>query len=122
MSEHTPGPWTWQRGEKWHRLHGKGPDGKPVTILRAAQNNGPVMTPARRSDQDLIAAAPDLLAALQRYVDAYQGYMDGRENASEIAAAELQARRAIAKTAPPPTGSLTSAGPSFLPRPSGGDA
>jgi hypothetical protein len=60
----TKGPWTWQRGEKWHRLHGVGPDRKPVTVLRAAQNNGQMMTPMTVADQHLIEAAPEMLYAI----------------------------------------------------------
>ena len=63
MSEHTPGPWTlgpWNSGP--HEVHGTPVIDKNTLILAIASNN--------EADARLIAAAPDLLAALEALCDA----------------------------------------------------
>jgi hypothetical protein len=73
MIKHTPGPWRYDRrnpspttGE--HMIAG----GKPGYLAEVRDcGSGDIVGNAR-----LIAAAPDLLAALQDIVDAYQKHFD----------------------------------------------
>lgn len=60
MTEHTPGPWRYQRGNKQNPLNGCvcAPDG---TLMHLTA----VMNKRDESDARLIAAAPELLEALK---------------------------------------------------------
>ena len=91
MSAHTPGPWKSHFGETYYVT---GPDLGRVAImmnLKGAHGLG-----GRRSGDEsaancrLIAAAPDLLAALRRL-------MDGTTTLEDAADAAAQARAAITK-------------------------
>ena len=62
MTQHTPGPWA-QNGNLI-----EGPDGETVAYVTAYNT----MTPRQKANTRLIAAAPDLLAAL-RFVLKYEG-------------------------------------------------
>ena len=62
---HTPGPWTaWDRGIGWEVHHSVDANGYGISI-----NDGFRET-FSEADAKLIAAAPDLLAALERIVTA----------------------------------------------------
>ena len=95
MSKHTPGPWAWRAAEftECELVSANG-----VVILTATGADGD------ENDDDLIAAAPDLLEALQRLIAAHDAHStlhaeDGDDVARMIewAAAEDAARSAIAK-------------------------
>ena len=73
-TKHTLGPWEWDGN--WLRGDGK------LILWYTTDDNG---THAKFEDARLIAAAPDLLEALQRYIS----HCDGK--------AEEMARAAIAK-------------------------
>lgn len=62
MNQHTPGPWDWRRGRL---MHGDSVDdaGYPMPEIALESNYGTSEANAR-----LIAAAPDLLAALEQIV------------------------------------------------------
>ncbi len=89
-SKHTPGPWNWAKSD----INGR------YSIYR----NGPLAycgdTTAVDGDGEanarLIAAAPDLLVALQSFDDAFSHYCDGDPSPEEWAALKA-ARAAIAK-------------------------
>lgn len=100
-TKHTPGPWRWQGedyrgGWGWQLLVGpngegivcgEGPDGTPYKHLRGymaiepqycktgmnADGESAPCVHVREADARLIAAAPDLLAALQMIVDNCRG-------------------------------------------------
>ena len=89
MSKHTQGPWTVKFQESrwdttqytdkyWHdQWVIKGPDKKhsPVATVRVAgYGMGPSMA-VREANATLIAAAPDLLAALEAVIDDLEGYI-----------------------------------------------
>ena len=87
MSKHTQGPWTVKlKPSKWNPTMCcperevwviKGPDKKhsPVATVRTAgYGMGPSMA-VRKANATLIAAAPDLLAALEAVIDDLEGYI-----------------------------------------------
>jgi len=67
MSAHTPGPWIYVRRDEWsHSVatqHGELPDGSPNYWTVASINKN--REPEHEANARLIAAAPDLLEALQ---------------------------------------------------------
>lgn len=98
---HTPGPWVRMRAEPWtvenddaygHTYTGIGAENEhPIALVVAAdyQSDGCFDANAR-----LIAAAPDLLAALQGMLEAFGGFRDLAGNPVEE---DVAARAAIAK-------------------------
>lgn len=89
MSAHTPGPWA----------AGTDATGKTYVFCnsKSLTEFSGAMKPA---DARLIAAAPDLLAALRHYVNVIAGPVAGDDKASFMAAireADNRARAAIAK-------------------------
>ena len=116
MSEHTPGPWKARRDLSLHRLvYHELPDGRWQVICdwggwsEQAMRHGVDLDacsqeayPNQEADARLIAAAPDLLAACQRFVDyddigadEYDAKYGKAED--QISAIRQQARDAIAK-------------------------
>lgn len=97
MSAHTPGPWLIREGDEWtHDVvthHGENTEGEPM-YWNVASANG------RRDEVDanlhLIAAAPDLLEALQLILPMAKGYAALQAIGSNDAYCE-QASAAIAK-------------------------
>ncbi|HHM8948092.1 TPA: hypothetical protein ACRNDK_002303 [Pseudomonas aeruginosa] len=91
MSKHTPGPWQWNHGRLLHNVTGEYSE----TILDIEEEAW------RPTDDDskLIAAAPDLLEALQGMLEVYGGQYN--DDCLPKASTELeliqQARAAIAK-------------------------
>ena len=68
MSKHTPGPWTWKRDEKQEYVPATTLEG-PSVLCRYWETIGgrPIEVNQRTlADARLIAAAPDLLAALKK--------------------------------------------------------
>lgn len=86
MSKHTPGPWQWSNGRLLHNVPGEYSD----TILDIQDK---VWRPTEE-DARLIAAAPELLEALQD-LDALRGPFPPSDEAVE--AAWRKASAAIAK-------------------------
>lgn len=79
MSEakHTPGPWTaWNRGIGWEVHHSVDDDGYGISV-----NDGFRET-FSEADARLIAAAPDMLAALERVVEDLHGWAEYGSSAS----------------------------------------
>jgi hypothetical protein len=66
MSAHTPGPWRWIKAEDYPSTRLVGPDGADVIEIYESHGGG---TMATEADAHLIAAAPDLLAALTNFID-----------------------------------------------------
>lgn len=99
-TQHTPGPWIFGFGETQELGHvlavgiNTGPNCTPVCVLSPADRT----TELDRANARLIAAAPELLEALQEIVDAADGA--GWE---QLDPSFKKARRAIAKT----TGEVT---------------
>jgi hypothetical protein len=87
--KHTPGPWTWN-GKRRLGLRGQGED-----VLEFGDNEGMWVAINDRKDANaaLIAAAPDLLAALIECSDRLHVHMAH----SEDLIAQMQALKAIAK-------------------------
>jgi hypothetical protein len=96
MSEHTPGPWEWD-GDVWeYDRENEAP------WLMSAKTGMPVIKgdiDCMRDDARLIAAAPELLEALEALVDDYMQWemnpVSG--NARNVHDLHDQARAAIAK-------------------------
>jgi len=91
---HTPGPWQWvaqlpTNPAGWAMLIGPDPDSGWI-----AQGND--RTPDK-PDGKLIAAAPDLLAALESMVDMFERHIDGREGPDDAADRWDAAQAAIDK-------------------------
>ena len=106
-AKHTQGPWEFANANTV--LVGPKIDDKPIwlrpVVLRAE-------TAIRADDAALIAAAPDLLAALQAFSDFVRDEAcatDGpvKYSASQITALAFMAREAIAKALPPNASSTT---------------
>lgn len=72
MSAHTPGPWVIRDGDEWTydvvTHHGELPDGSP-NAWNVASING--RRDEAKANLSLIAAAPELLAALEDLYEAY---------------------------------------------------
>ena len=88
-TQHTPGPWRWSddKGYKWGR-RGLEPNVMCGTV------EGLIDVDA--ADALLMAASPDLLAALIAFDDAFSHYCEGDPDSDEVSAL-YQAREAIAK-------------------------
>jgi len=97
-AQHTPGPWNVYR---WADGNMTCIDGGPDdTICIASISGDDPEKPWRRANADLIAAAPDLLAALEavlRECVLVQKHYGDSSNAREAASARLTAEAAIAK-------------------------
>jgi len=76
-NEHTPGPWVWSGNSIAGGLH---------SVMEMWCQGGSVVLNTTPADRALIAAAPDLLAAL-RYIEA-EGYLD-RVDTREIVRAAI---------------------------------
>lgn len=81
---HTPGPWTW--GEKFEGLYGSGRDN---IVLNHGAYDGMWLEYGKRQDANarLIAAAPDLLAALE--LVAQHGRIDDSEHRMNVVGAAI---------------------------------
>lgn len=90
MSAHTPGPWAYRPSNSGHFIAGAGENSGYLAEVRQCRSKQDV-----RADARLIAAAPDLLAALRDVVGWVPGptafFTDGSD------AAIKRARAAIAK-------------------------
>jgi hypothetical protein len=76
--QHTPGPWTWERDDSgWADvLVGAG----GAVVIDADDTVSPVL----EDDARLIAAAPDLLAALEEFVGVERDRTDGFSKVSAL--------------------------------------
>lgn len=97
MSAHTPGPWETSSNAngQWDICEQHGGDRIALVDLQDAQKDGGRSHITEESNARLIAAAPELLAALQLLTVAVHDA--GKEGATPIADAETEARAAIAK-------------------------
>ena len=94
MSAHTPGPWKCSdrpSGPWWHIGAG---NQSICTVHATSKRHTPVYAVMFKANADLIAAAPDLLAALQAY-DAWADKTPPHDK--ELKALREQMRAAIAK-------------------------
>lgn len=96
MSEikHTPGPWYWLENRFWGGFSGLYDEAGNEVLVANTSNEGDTGAAwfedfPSEADRKLIAAAPELLAACQKIVDAV-------EDGDEMAAVEM-AEAAIAK-------------------------
>lgn len=94
MSAHTPGPWEWVKGNEVRR-------GLSMKFLKGADNQGFAHTvglgePLDTANARLIAAAPDLLAALKAVCAA-----DDRKSLVALVDVLPAARAAITKAEGP---------------------
>ena len=79
-TNHTHGPWTvWSRIDRYAAAGEKLPHGTASYIIKAAKDrtiaritHAPGIADVQAADARLIAAAPDLLAALQALVEDYE--------------------------------------------------
>ena len=103
--DHTRGPWVWGEEALWSAKEDGTPDKtkKPVLVARGYYYHRALID-AYDADARLVAAAPDLLAALKRLKDAAEAVgrtLEARRAHSrkdaELAMAYLDARDAIAK-------------------------
>ena len=97
----TPGPWTCHSGMVWKDgpdVYPKGDkDGVPIATMCREPNNG-TLPVERDANARLIAAAPELLAALKGILDVLPrdkvhpvGYTDGKQDkANDAARAAIQ--------------------------------
>src|SRR5687767_11250576 len=89
--QHTPAPWTVQPMDSYWRINAANPRGRIVTLAEVR----PRPVGFGEANARLIAAAPDLLAALEAFTQAPIIFDAGDFDA--IAAVQLQARAALAK-------------------------
>jgi hypothetical protein len=86
MSTHTPGPWSWAKG----REYADGRDFPTVYMGPEASEIGGATMDEADANAALIAAAPDLLAALKNYENA-DGRLTERERREVTLAAIAKA-------------------------------
>jgi hypothetical protein len=103
-AKHTPGPWSYDPASFWKRpgLRGfkvYGPDSKSIAAYSSAGNRN---AEEQEANARLIAAAPDLLAALRELIETAERFADLRGSTDQKALwADLEAARiAIAKAVP----------------------
>jgi hypothetical protein len=94
MSKHTQKPWLVETGGKeWAIWGGDMHSPKPrYRVLSIKEGIIPT-----NADRDLIAAAPELLEALQATLDALYNETHGQDDSPWIASVKTAARAAIAK-------------------------
>lgn len=91
-SGHTPGPWSWWTSNSWRRLK-RDDQGIAQNVLEPyICSDGHPDCSITQADMRLIAAAPDMHAALQRALDWLASYPGGGTEA-----AYDQARAALDK-------------------------
>ncbi len=83
---HTPGPWEWWTSNSWRRLRRSERGVSTNVLYPCVHEDGQPDVDVSQADMLLIAAAPDLLAALMRIE---------RESVDDVSRAD--ARAAIAK-------------------------
>lgn len=64
---HTPGPWEWWTSNSWRRLRYSSRGVSTDVLMPTVHRDGQVDIEATPADMALIAAAPDMLAALKAY-------------------------------------------------------
>jgi hypothetical protein len=89
---HTSGPWL-------HSAMAAGTivDTKNRTVANCGHSEHPFVSAENYENARLIAAAPDLLSALESMVDMFERHIDGREGPDDAACRWDAARDAIAK-------------------------
>ena len=92
---HTPGPWVIGTGAACERIYSDGGNGILVATLDPAQFEEEVAMKA--ADARLIAAAPDLVLALQAMLCQFQDHEQYDRDGADAAVINI-ARAAIAKT------------------------
>lgn len=94
----TPGPWEWWTSNSFLRLSSKatGKDGDVIDSFK--MSDGQTSLSVKVDDMHLIAAAPDLLLAMQAIMNNYDAFRirSGKENEPQNIIM-LNARAAIAK-------------------------
>lgn len=96
MSNHTPGPWT---VTGWNEIVVSAPNGNTLCLAPGDEKNCPF--DRMRANARLIAAAPELLAALHGMVDMFERHIEGREGPDDVAHRWDVARAALAKATGP---------------------
>ena len=94
-TQHTPGPWSFTTDciAIWNGPNAR----KALQIADLSSEGSPDIDVAETlANARLIAAAPDLLAALKAFDDAFSHYCEGDPDSDEVSAL-YQAREAIAK-------------------------
>jgi hypothetical protein len=107
MSEHTPGPWEWWTSNSWKRLRHSERGVSTNVLLPAVCKDGQATIDVSPADMVLIAAAPDLLAALKNISMNLEH--DQRDPRWALSVIRRIARGAIAKMEKPinPNGSVS---------------
>ncbi len=77
----TPGPWTLRERGDWIEVIA---DGRPVAISAVVDRSDPSTVSLGFADARLIAAAPDLLAALRAIAESSGRYDDPEHDAEPI--------------------------------------
>ncbi|EOI3502489.1 hypothetical protein ACMSZU_001080 [Cronobacter dublinensis] len=73
----TPGPWEWWTSNSFLRLSSQATGKDGGVIDSYAMSDGHTSLSVSYADMALIAAAPDLLEALQDFVDLFPDVIDG---------------------------------------------
>lgn len=68
MSAHTSGPWEWWTSNSWNRLRHSDRGVSTNVLMPFVCKDGQATIDVSQADMALIAAAPDLLAALKGVV------------------------------------------------------
>jgi len=100
--EHTPGPWEWWTSNSWRRLRHSERGVSTDVLMPCVHNDGQPDIIVNAADMALIAAAPDLLAALQNIVPRFERCCAAMGSDAEyVLDATKQHRAAIAKATTP---------------------
>lgn len=73
MNKHTPGPWV-KNGINWY-----GSNGEKVVISNGPAYGSKIHFPSAEANTRLIAAAPELLEALETLAEHFEYYMGDNE-------------------------------------------
>ena len=97
MTEHTPGPWAWQPTADDPLTHAELlPSGYLIGETDSILHHG-ANWPMKLPDMRLIAAAPDMLSALDRMLKATYTVTTDEPSAKLLIMARKEARAAIVK-------------------------
>lgn len=99
MGTHTPGPWHYESGAVWeHEGDGDAPGTVAIALRGTRRGGSEYRSPAEcAANMRLIAAAPELLAALRQCASRLAEWVDSGSRDTRDLVAVRDAKKAIAK-------------------------